>query len=92
MAKYFPDFLIETTKGRYLVVEVKNPAQKQDYEANKVAYKGSLGDITNEVFAKELGFQDFQKINDNFAYHLIFGGGLQQQQGKVMEALKKAEK
>ena len=92
MAKYFPDFLIETTKGRYLVVEVKNPAQKQDYEANKVAYKGSLGDVTNEVFAKELGFQDFQKINDNFAYHLIFGGGLQQQQGKVMEALKKAEK
>ncbi len=92
MAKYFPDFLIETTKGRYLVVEVKNPAQKQDYEANKVAYKGSLGEITNEVFAKELGFQDFQKINDNFAYHLIFGGGLQQQQGKVMEALKKAEK
>ncbi len=91
MAKYFPDFLIETTKGRYLVVEVKNPAQKQDYEANKVAYKGSLGEITNEVFAKELGFQDFQKINDNFAYHLIFGGGLQQQQGKVMEALKKAE-
>jgi type III restriction enzyme len=92
MAKYFPDFLIETTKGRYLVVEVKNPAQKQDYEANKVAYKGSLGEITNEVFAKELGFQDFQKINDNFAYHLIFGGGLQQQQGKVMEELKKAEK
>jgi hypothetical protein len=92
MAKYFPDFLIETTKGRYLVVEVKNPAQKQDYEANKVAYKGSLGDVTNEVFAKELGFQDFQKINDNFSYHLIFGGGLQQQQGKVMEELKKAEK
>ena len=91
MAKYFPDFLIETTKGRYLVVEVKNPAQKQDYEANKVVYKGSLEEITNEVFAKELGFQDFQKINDNFAYHLIFGGGLQQQQGKVMEALKKVE-
>jgi hypothetical protein len=89
VARYFPDFLVETTKGRYLVVEVKNPAERADYEANRRAYKGKPEELTNEVFAKELGFNDFRAANKNFEYRLIFNASLQQEQIKLFEEIQK---
>lgn len=85
IAKYFPDFLVETTKNRYLVIEVKGSDEKTEYEKNKSQYKGNRDDIFNEVFAKELGFQAFQKINKNFQYHIIFDAGLQNQQKELFD-------
>lgn len=87
IARYFPDFLIETTKGRYIVVEVKNPGELQDYEANKRVYKGKVEELTNEVFAKEIGFDDFQKANKNFEYRILFNASLQREQIKLYEEL-----
>ncbi|MBU0570042.1 hypothetical protein KKB40_04680, partial [Patescibacteria group bacterium] len=80
MSRYFPDFLIETTKGRFLAIEVKGNNQRLGYEKNKQEYKGDRKELFDEVFAKEVGFREFQKINENFEYHIIFDAGLQQQQ------------
>ncbi len=91
-ARYFPDFLIETTKGRFLVVEVKSGSEKTDYEANKKTYGGTIKTLTNEVFAKEIGFKDFQAVNKNFDYRLIFNASLQQEQIKLFEELEKSLK
>ncbi|MFA5942052.1 MAG: DEAD/DEAH box helicase family protein [Candidatus Paceibacterota bacterium] len=89
IARYFPDFLIETTKERYIVVEVKSNAEKMDYEANKKSYKGNLADLSNEVFAKELGFNAFQEINKGFEYRIIFNAGLQAEQTRLLEEVRK---
>jgi hypothetical protein len=89
IARYFPDFLIETTKKRYLVIEVKSNAEKLDYEANKKSYKGKLTDLSNEVFAKELGFSAFQEINKGFEYRIIFNAGLQSEQARLLEEVRK---
>lgn len=35
LARYFPDFLIETTKDRFLVIEVKTNQEKTNYDQNK---------------------------------------------------------
>jgi hypothetical protein len=89
IARYFPDFLVETTKGRFLVVEVKHGGEKADYEANKRSYKGKLENLTNEVFAKELGFEDFRTVNKNFEYVIKFNASLQQEQVKLFEEIQK---
>lgn len=91
IARYFPDFLIETTKRRYLVVEVKSNAEKLDYEANKKSYSGKLADLSNEVFAKELGFNAFQEINKSFEYRIVFNAGLQQEQARLLEEINTLE-
>ena len=88
VARYFPDFLIETTKDRYLVVEVKSNKEKITYERNKSEFDGKRENIFDEVFAKELGFRDFQTINKNFEYRIIFDAGLQEQQIKLYEQIK----
>ncbi len=89
IAKYFPDFLIETDKGRFLVVEVKSGAEKTEYEANKKRYKKvDKKSIFNEVFAKEIGFLDFQKINKEFEYKIIFDAHLQNRQRELMNYVK----
>jgi hypothetical protein len=88
-ARYFPDFLVETTKGRYLVVEVKSEAEKMDYEANKKSYKGQPEQLTNEVYAKEVGFDEFKKVNKDFDYRIIFGAGLKAEQLRVLEEIRK---
>jgi type III restriction enzyme len=89
ISKYFPDFLIETDKGRFLVVEVKSGAEKTEYEANKKRYKvGDNTSLFNEVFAKELGFLDFQKINKDFEYKVIFDAHLQERQRELFEMIK----
>lgn len=87
-AKYFPDFLVETTKGRYLVIEVKSNAEKTNYEANKKTYKGKNKELTNEVYAKQVGFEEFRKVNKNFEYRIIFNAGLQAEQARLLEEIK----
>ena len=91
IAKYFPDFLIETSKGRYLVVEVKSNKAKETYEKNKQDYKGKVKDLFDEVFAKEVGFLDFQKHNKEFEYRIIFDASLQKRQQELMDAVKKCK-
>ena len=89
IAKYFPDFLVETSKGRFLVIEVKSNRDKLTYEKNKQEYKGKREDIFDEVFAKELGFKQFEEINKNFEYKIIFDAGLQAQQIRLNEEISK---
>lgn len=88
ISKYFPDFLIETDKGRFLVVEVKSGAEKTEYEANKKRYDGTNTSLFNEVYAKELGFLDFQKVNKDFEYKVIFDAHLQERQRELFEMIK----
>lgn len=89
IAKYFPDFLVETTKGRYLVIEVKAGNKKEGYERNKKEYKGNIKDIFDTVFAKELGFKEFQAENKNFEYRIVFDADLQARQHEIFEEIKK---
>lgn len=88
ISKYFPDFLIETDKGRFLVVEVKSGSEKTEYEANKKRYDGNKTSLFNEVYAKELGFLDFQKVNKDFEYKLIFDAHLQERQRELFEMIR----
>jgi hypothetical protein len=88
VAKYFPDFLIETDKGRFLVVEVKSGAEKTEYEANKKRYNGTNISLFNEVYAKELGFLDFQKVNKDFEYKIVFDAHLQERQRELFDVIK----
>jgi type III restriction enzyme len=89
VGRYFPDFLIETSKNHFIVVEAKGGSEQTEYEANKKSYKGKLENLTNEVLAKELGFNDFQSIHKNFEYHIIFNASLQREQVKLYEQLKR---
>lgn len=88
MARYFPDFLVETTKGRFLVVEVKSNREKESYEKNKQEYKGKIENLFSEVFAKEIGFKEFQQANKNFEYRLIFDASLQTRQQELLKSIK----
>jgi hypothetical protein len=88
-ARYFPDFLVETTKGRYLVVEVKSNAEKPAYEANHKTYKGKNEELASEVYAKQVGFEEFKKVNKNFEYRIIFNAGIQAEQVRLLEEIKK---
>jgi len=87
ISRYFPDFLVETSKGRYLVIEVKANRDKETYERNKQEYKGDIKDIFDEVFAKELGFNEFQQANKDFEYKIIFDASLQQRQQELIETI-----
>lgn len=87
LCKYFPDFLIETNRGRFLVVEVKTSRERSDYEANKREYDGQPGTLRSEVFAKEIGFGEFQEHNRNFEYRIIFDAGLQAIQTEVVKQI-----
>ncbi len=88
ISRYFPDFLIETNKGRFLVVEVKSGSEKTEYEANKKRYDGKPSSLFNDVYAKELGFLDFQKANKDFEYKVIFDAHLQERQRELFEMIK----
>src|SRR3989344_5987526 len=89
IARYFPDFLVETTKGRFLVVEVKSNQEKEGYEKNKQEYKGKVENLFSEVFAKEIGFKEFQQVNKNFEYRIIFDASLQRRQQELLETIRK---
>ena len=89
VARYFPDILIETSQDRYIVIEVKTTQEKLAYEKNKSVYSGKIDDLFSEVYAKEVGFNDFQKVNQNFEYHIIFDAGLQRQQEQLFSDISK---
>lgn len=89
VARYFPDFLVETTKSRFLVVEVKSHREKESYEKNKQKYKSKIKNLFSEVFAKEIGFKEFQRANKNFEYRIIFDASLQRRQQELLETIKK---
>jgi len=91
LSRYFPDFLIETTKSRYLVIEVKSNREKTTYEQNKKKYKGKIKDLFDETFAKEIGFKEFQQANKNFEYRIIFDASLQRRQQELYETIKKID-
>ncbi len=88
IARYFPDFLIETTKGRFLVIEVKSNREKEGYEKNKQGYDGKVENLFSEVFAKEIGFKEFQQANKNFEYRIIFDASLQRRQQELYESIR----
>jgi len=87
MARYFPDFLIETSKNRYVVLEVKSDKERTTYEANKKQYESGKQELFDEVFSKEVGFRDFQTLNKNFDYHIVFDARLQQKQKELIGKL-----
>lgn len=91
IARYFPDFLVETTKGRFLVVEVKSNKEKEGYERNKQKYNGKIENLFNEVFAKEIGFKEFQQANKNFEYRIIFDASLQNRQHELYKRIRGLE-
>jgi len=88
ISKYFPDFLVETNHQRYLVIEVKSNNKKISYLENKNNYKKNKR-LFDEVYAKELGFEEFQKQNKNFSYHIIFDTGLDQAQKELYNTINK---
>jgi len=87
ISKYFPDLVVETTKERYLVIEIKAASEKTGYEQNKEQYTGKREDLFNPVFAKEVGFREFMEHNKNFEYHIIFDAGLQNRQKELFEKI-----
>jgi len=71
------------------VQSIEDQVDRLKQLANKKSYKGKLENLTNEVLAKEIGFNDFQSINKNFEYHIIFNASLQREQVKLFEQLKR---
>ncbi len=70
-------------------MEVKSGSEKTEYEANKKRYDGTNQSLFNEVFAKELGFQEFQKVNKSFDYKVIFDAHLQERQRELFDMVNK---
>jgi len=87
LSNYFPDFLIETNTERFVVIEVKSDKERTNYEANKKQYSSTNSNLFNEVFSKEVGFKEFQRLNKNFEYHIIFNARLQQKQKELLGKL-----
>jgi len=85
--KYFPDFLIETSKGRYLVVEVKDASSKLTYEENKKCYNGKIESLFDDVLSKEIGFKKFQELNQQFEYRIIFNAKFREQQEELIKKI-----
>ena len=95
LSKYFPDFLIETSFGRYLVLEVKSSAEEMTYKAEKERFeKGEISkdEITSGPLMKEIGFKEFNELNNDFDYHIIFNGTVLSHQQKVIEAVEQLDK
>ena len=74
---------------RFIVVETKGEDERADYEANQKTYRGKLENLTNEILAKEIGFNDFQSVNKNFEYHIIFNSSFQREQLKLLDLIRK---
>jgi hypothetical protein len=95
LSKYFPDFLIETSFGRYLVLEVKSGAEEMTYKSEKERFeKGEItkDEITSGPLMKEIGFKEFNQLNNDFDYHIIFNGTVLSHQQKVIEAVEQLDK
>lgn len=90
MSKYFPDFLIETSLGRYLVLEVKSGAEEMTYKSEKERLESgelSKDKITSNPLMKEMGFKEFRELNSSFEYHIIFNGTVLTNQQEVVEVI-----
>jgi type III restriction enzyme len=87
LSKYFPDFLVETSKSRYLVIEVKTGQEQHNYERNKKEYKGKKKEVYSTVFAKELGFESFRELNEDFEYRIVFSTSLREWQKELVDAI-----
>ena len=90
LSKYFPDFLIETSFGRYVVLEVKGADEELTYKAEKERLeKGELSkhQITSNPLMKEVGFREFNDLNSDFEYRIIFNGTVLSHQQKVVDAI-----
>ena len=61
ISRYFPDFLIETSKGRFIVIEVKGDQERTTYQQNKEMFEKGEKKIFDEVYAKELDLKIFSK-------------------------------
>jgi hypothetical protein len=88
LSKYFPDFLIETSLGRHLVLEVKTEQEKLTYDNEKKRLENNelnKNTITSNPLMKELGFREFQELNNKFEYHIIFNGKVVPHQQKVVD-------
>ncbi len=75
MSNYFPDFLIEVSNSKeelkYLVIEIKWWDKKNEYKWAKERYsKDSV--VENEILAKEIWFERFKEVNQNFEYRIVF--------------------
>jgi len=68
---------------------VKKNTEKLTYEQNKKQYTGKIEELFDEVFAKEIGFREFQQANKNFEYRLIFDASLQKRQQELLEAIRR---
>ena len=51
-------------------------------------YNGRAESLFNEVFAKEIGFKEFQQANKNFEYRIIFDTSLQKRQQELYERMR----
>ncbi|MBU1016711.1 MAG: hypothetical protein ABIJ36_01205 [Patescibacteria group bacterium] len=71
------------------MVEVKSNREKEGYEKNKQEYKGKIENLFSEVFAKEIGFMEFQQTNKNFEYRIIFDASFQNCQQELFETIRK---
>ncbi len=87
LAKYFPDFLVETSKGRFLVIEVKSGQEKFDYDRNKAEFSDTNKKVFSTVFAKELGFQEFRDLNKAFEYRIVFSTSSREWQRDLFDAM-----
>jgi hypothetical protein len=47
--------------------------------------KGRVENLFSEVFAKKIGFKEFQQVNKNFEYRIIFDASLQRRQQELCE-------
>lgn len=90
VSKYFPDFLVETSKGRYLVVEVKGGDKEMTYKSEKERFDKGLitkDDVTSDPLMKEIGFREFQDINKDFEYHIIFNGTIIERKNQLIKSI-----
>lgn len=90
ISRYFPDFLVETSKGRFLVVEIKGDDEKHAYNTEKARLQsGQVTSVENTILAKELGFTEFQQLNKNFEYHIIFNGTMETHKQELVQLIQK---
>ncbi len=91
ISKYFPDFLVETSFGRNIVLEVKGDDEELTYRSEKEKYaRGTLkkDHITSDPLMKEIGFMEFQELNKNFEYHITFKGKIISEQQAIVQRIK----
>lgn len=73
-----------------MVLEVKGADEELTYKAEKERLaKGELSkhQITSNPLMKEVGFNEFNDLNSDFEYRIIFNGTVLSRQQEVVEAI-----